>query len=72
MRRAIHHVELNERLQQCFDMLDQITRSYRNYNADYIKLVEAHPQTMDSFYNDFEKDCMSVFKMFEESKRAEI
>jgi hypothetical protein len=40
MRKAIHHVELNEKLQNCFDMLDQITRSYRNYNAEYIKLVE--------------------------------
>ncbi len=53
-------------------MLDQITRSYRNYNSEYIKLVEQHPQTMNVFYNDFEKDCMAVFKMQEESKRAEI
>lgn len=72
MRKAIHHVELNEKLQQCFDMLDQITRCYRNYNDDYIKVVEAHPQTMENFYNEFEKDCMTVFKMQEESKRAEI
>jgi hypothetical protein len=27
---------------------------------------------MDSFYRNFEKDCVSTFKMFEESKRAEI
>ena len=27
---------------------------------------------MDTFYNDFEKDCMYVFKMQEEAKRAEI
>lgn len=72
MQRAIHHVELNEKLQQCFEMLDQITRSYRNYNAEYISLVEQHPQTMNVFYNDFEKDCLSVFKMQNESKRAEI
>ena len=47
MRKAIHHVELNEKLQECFDLLDQITRTYRNYNAEYIKLVEAHPATMN-------------------------
>jgi hypothetical protein len=27
---------------------------------------------MDSFYRNFEKDCVSTFKMFEEGKRAEI
>lgn len=27
---------------------------------------------MNDFYNDFEKDCMLVFKMQEESKRVEI
>lgn len=72
MRRAIHHVELNEKLQACFDMLDQITRTYRNYNSEYIKIVDNHPQTMDIFFKDFEKDCMLTFKMHEESKRAEI
>jgi hypothetical protein len=35
-------------------------------------LITAHPTTMDTFYRDFEKDCVSVFKMFDESKRAEI
>ena len=46
MRRAVHHVELNEKLQHCFDMLDAITRSYREYNAEYIGLVEAYPATV--------------------------
>ena len=27
---------------------------------------------MNTFYNDFEKDALSIFKMFEESKRSEI
>lgn len=27
---------------------------------------------MNDFYNDFEKDCMQVFKMQEEAKRQEI
>ena len=72
MKTAIHHVELNEKLQECFDMLDQITRQYRNYNTDYIKLVEAHPDTMNKFYNDYEKDCLEVFKMKDESRRQEI
>jgi hypothetical protein len=72
MRRAIHHVELNEKLQECFDLLDQITKIYRNYNVEYIKIVDAHPQTMDTFFVNFEKDCMSQFRMFDETKREEI
>ena len=72
MRRAIHHVELNEKLQECFDLLDQITKTYRNYNVEYIKIVDAHPQTMDTFFVSFEKEAMSQFKMFDESKRDEI
>lgn len=27
---------------------------------------------MTTFYNDYEKDCLSVFKIYDESKRAEI
>jgi hypothetical protein len=29
MTRAIHHVLLNEKLQECFVMLDTITKTYR-------------------------------------------
>jgi hypothetical protein len=72
MRRAIHHVELNERLQQCFDLLDAITRTYRTYNVEYIKIVDAHPKTMDAFFLGFERECMVSFRMFDESKREEI
>ena len=72
MRKAIHHVELNEKLQQCFDLLDQITRTYRNYNVEYIKIVDAHPATMDAFFLSFERECMVNFKMYEESRREEI
>jgi Domain of unknown function (DUF4455) len=72
MRRAIHHVELNEKLQECFDLLDQITKTYRNYNVEYIKIVDAHPQTMDAFFVNFEKESMSQFRMFDETKRDEI
>lgn len=72
MRRAIHHVELNERLQECFDLLDAITRTYRQYNVEYVKIVDAHPGTMDAFFLGFERECMTVFRMFEEAKRDEI
>jgi hypothetical protein len=72
MRRAIHHVELNEKLQQSFDMLDQITKTYRTYNVEYIKLVDAHPQTMNTFFVSFERECMVSFKMYDESKREDI
>lgn len=72
MRRAIHHVELNEKLQQCFDLLDSITKTYRNYNAEFIKIVDAHPTTMEQFFVTFERDCMTNFRLFEENKHDEI
>lgn len=72
MRRAIHHVELNEKLQQCFDLLDAITRTYRTYNVEYMKIVDAHPSTMDAFFLGFERECMTSFRMLDESKRDEI
>lgn len=53
-------------------MLDQITKAYRNYNNEYIQLVNECPTTMNTFYNDFEKDCLSVYKMYDETKRSEI
>ncbi len=56
MKQSIHHVQLNQKLQECFDLLDQIQKSFRNYNVDYIKILNQHPDTMDQFYNDFEAD----------------
>ena len=72
MRRAIHHVELNEKLQHCFDMLDGITRSYREYNTEYIGLVEAYPTTVQQFYLEFERECMACFRLLDESKREQV
>jgi hypothetical protein len=39
MKKAIHHVMLNQRLDECFEILDAIQRTYRNYNAEYCDLV---------------------------------
>ena len=61
MKQAIHHVQLNEKLQDCFDLLDKIQRSYRNYNVDYIKILNSHPDTMNEFYDDFEADMGGSF-----------
>jgi len=72
MKRAIHHVELNERLQTCFDKLDELTRTYRNYNKEYVEIVAAHPQEADQFFRAWEEDCMEAFKMKGEGKREEI
>lgn len=47
MERSIHHVMLNEKLQECFDLLDQIQRTYRNYNEEYIKIAQNYPNQMD-------------------------
>lgn len=35
MQKAIHHVELNKKLEECFAKLDEITVSYRNYDGQY-------------------------------------
>lgn len=72
MKQAIHHVQLNEKLQDCFDLLDKIQRSYRNYNVDYIKILNAHPDTMNEFYDDYEADMGGSFQIYKESRREEI
>lgn len=64
MERAIHHVMLNEKLKECFDLLDQIQRTYRNYNDEYIKILVEYPNQMDKFFAEFETDSLAVFKRF--------
>jgi len=66
MERAIHHVMLNEKLQECFGLLDQIQRTYRNYNTEYIKILDNYPNQMDEFYEEFEQGSLGVFKRFPE------
>ena len=41
MERAIHHVSLNEKLEECFALLDKIQRTYRDFNDKYIEIVQA-------------------------------
>lgn len=53
-------------------MLDKIQRSYRNYNVDYIKILNAHPDTMNEFYDDFEADMGGSFQIYKEERREEI
>jgi len=72
MTHAIHHVQLNEKLQNCFEILDSIQKTYRNYNDEYIKLVQAHPQGMNDFYDSYEADLCSVFKIHRQDKKEEI
>ena len=56
MKKAIHHVMLNTRLDECFDILDSIQRTYRDYNENYCKIVQGYPKVMDDFYLAFESD----------------
>lgn len=72
MERAIHHVMLNEKLQECFDLLDQIQRTYRNYNEEYTKILHAYPGVMDSTFEGFENSSLAVFKKFPEEQRERI
>ena len=72
MKKSVHHVQLNEKLQECFEILDGITKQYRQYNEEYIQLVNHHPQTVDEYFNLTEKDCLEVFKVYGPEKRTEI
>ena len=72
MKKAIHHVMLNQKLEECFGILDAIQRTYRNYNSEYVKLVQAYPKIMSDFFDSFESDVCSQFKLFPESQRAHV
>jgi hypothetical protein len=72
MKEAIHHVMLNEKLDNCFSILDDIQRTYRNYNAEYCKIVQAHPQVMADFFRSFEEDICKQFKMWPIAKKDEV
>ena len=61
MTQAKHHVELNEKLQECFDILDSIQKTYRNYNTEYVKIVNGHPDTMNTFFDNFEAGVCGAF-----------
>ena len=63
---------MNQKLQECFDLLDQIQKSFRNYNVDYIKILNSHPDTMVQFYNDFEADVAGSYQIYKEARREEI
>ena len=64
MKKAIHHVMLNQRLDECFEILDGIQRTYRNYNGEYCKIVQSYPRVMSDFFNGFEADICKQFKMW--------
>lgn len=72
MERAIHHVSLNEKLEECFTLLDKIQRTYRDFNDKYIEIVAAQPDQMDKFFLEFETTTMAVFKRFPEDQRERI
>ena len=72
MKTAIHHVELNQRLNECFDILDTITRTYRQYNVEYTEIVNDYPRLTEEFYEKFERDALDIFKLRHEDKRQEI
>ena len=72
MKQAIHHVSLNEKLEECFGILDQIQRTYRNYNGEYVKIVQAHPTTMNTFFDSFEAAVCQQFKIHPLAQKEQI
>lgn len=63
---------LNEKLADCFELLDQIQKTYRNYNDEYIKILNNYPNVMDGFYEEFEVASFGVFKRFPEEQKERI
>ena len=63
---------LNQRLDECFGILDDIQRTYRNYNAEYCKITQSYPKVMDDFYVSFEQDICKHYKMWPEAEREEV
>ena len=39
---------------------------------DYIKILNAHPDTMNEFYDNYEADMGGSFQIYKESRREEI
>ena len=72
MRKAIHHVALNQKLNEWFDLLDVITKTYRNFSSNYCQIVEDYPNVLEKFYEKFERNCAEWFKWYGEEKREEI
>ena len=72
MKKAIHHVELNQKLNECFDLLDVITKTYRNFSTNYCQIVEDYPNVLENFYEKFERNWAEWFKWYGEDKREEI
>jgi predicted patatin/cPLA2 family phospholipase len=72
MERAIHHVMLNDKLQECFDLLDQIQRTYRNYNSEYTKILHNYPNVMDTTFDEFEQKSLAIYKRFPEDQKERI
>ena len=66
MERAIHHVMLNEKLEECFGLLDKIQSTYRDYNDKYREILDGQPAEMDKFFEEFEETTLGVFKRFPE------
>lgn len=52
--------------------MDQIQKSFRNYNVDYIKILNAHPDTMNEFYNDYEADVAGSYQIYKKDRQEEI
>ena len=63
---------LNEKLAECFELLDQIQRTYRNYNDEYIEIVKNYPNKMDTFFEEFEEGLLAVFELYPEAQCERI
>jgi hypothetical protein len=72
MKKAIHHVMLNEKLEDCFGILDAIQRTYRDYNSEYCKIVQGHPKVMNDFFVSFEQAICKQFKMWPAEQREQV
>ena len=52
--------------------MDQIQKSFRNYNVDYIKILNAHPGTMNEFFDNYEANICETYQIHREDRLEEI
>ena len=72
MQQAIHHIELNEKLTECFDQLDEITKLFRQHNEEYISITEEQPDHQEGFFDSMELQAVRLFKMHEAAAKEKI
>lgn len=72
LRRAVTQDELNQKLKECFGILDDISQEHRNYSNNAIKLVSSHKDFITQSYRAYIEAAAYLFGLIPEFKKEEI